>query len=593
VTARRSRIFVFAVFVLCLSASLTLQAQHAAYPIHTASPATIQSVDVHPQPNALAIEIAASSPFTPQALQLTAPDRLVFDFPGYILHGPNRSIPVHKNSVDQVRLALFSVTPPVTRIVVDLNELLDKEPLKFQITPSANKIVITIASPNGIAAKTASPPSEFFKPTNSSPALSVATGNHTSMGIEVANASAPPAATLVTASRLNATALQAKAKTLNVNDLQALEDKAKTGDPEAETTLALAYHAAVLLKRNDVESLRLLHQAAGRHYVAAEEALGIYAEQGIGIPQPAPAEAMDWFRKAALQGSLDAETNIALMYADGIGVAKDPAQAISWFRLAADGGEAAAQYNLALVYARGEGTPQDFKESARWLTAAADQNLVPALMDLAGYCLHPPDASPADVGRAIHYYEKAFALGNERAPAILGNIYALGAQGKPDYAQAVKWYRIAADKGQREGEYGLGIRYAYGQGVPADLKEARRLFAAAADQGLAQAQTNLAIMCEEGRGAPADRECAAHYFQMAADQGNTKAQFLLGRLLAANRTAGTDRISAYKWLMLAQSSIKDSAPVLNDLRKSMSEQEISQADREVDDWRIAHPENRQ
>lgn len=592
-TARCFRLLVFAVFFLCLSTSFTLQAQHAAPQARTASPATIQGVQVHPQPNGLAIEIDASAPFTPQGLQLTGPDRLVLDFPGYQLHGPNRSIPVHNDSVEQVRLALFSVQPPVTRVVVDLKELLNKEPLKFETTHSGNKILINIASPNRITASAASKPSEFFKPSNSSAALSITTDNHTSMAIEVSNAPAQPAGTLGIASRLSATTLQAKAKNLSVNDLQTLEDKAKTGDAEAETTLALAYHAAVLLKRNDAESLRLLHQAAARHYVAAEEALGIYAEQGIGIPQPAPEEAMEWFRKAALQGSLDAETNIALMYADGVGVAKDRAQAIAWFRLAAEGGEAAAEYNLALVYERGEGAPQDYKESTRWLMAAADQNLVPAVMDLAAYCLHPPDGTTADVDRAIHYYEKAAELGNQLAPAMLGNIYALGAQGKPDYAQAVKWYRMAAGEGQREGEYGLGLRYAYGQGVPVELKEARRLFTAAADQGLAQAQTNLAIMCEEGKGAPADRECAAHYFQMAADQGNAKAQFLLGRLLAANRTAGTDRISAYKWLMLAQASIKDSAPVLNDLRKSMSEQEISQADREVDDWRIAHPENRQ
>lgn len=500
---------------------------------------------------------------------------------------------MHNGSVEQVRLALFSVAPPVTRIVVDL-----KEQLRFEIKPSGNNVVIEIASANreaenGITASASSKPSEFFRPPNPSTALSITTDSHTAAAIEVSNTSAQPAGTLGMSSRLGAASLQAKAKDLSVSDLQALEDKAKTGDPEAETTLALAYHAAVLLKRNDAESQRLLRMAADHQYVAAEEALGIYAEQGIGMARPAPVEAMEWFRKAALQGSLNAETDIALMYADGVGVAKDPAQALAWFRLAAEGGEAAAEYNLALVYARGEGTPQDYKESIRWLTAAADQNLVPALLDLAGYCLHPPDGSPADVDRAIRYYEQAAALGDEHAPAILGNIYALGAPGKPDYAQAVKWYRMAADKGQREGEYGLGIRYAYGQGVPADLREARRLFTAAADQGLAQAQTNLAIMCEEGRGAPVDRECAAHYFQLAADQGNTKAQFRLGRLLAGNKTAGTDRISAYKWLMLAQASIKDSAPVLNDLRKSMSEQEISQADREVDDWRIAHPENHQ
>jgi TPR repeat protein len=587
VIARRCFFFALAICTLCLAGTSTLPAQKAS-PTGARTPRLIRGVEIRPQPNGLAIEIAGSAGFTPQGLELTGPDRLVFDFPGYQLQGPNRSVPVHHGSVEQVRLAMFSVAPPVTRVVVDL-----KEALKFEIKPSGNTIVIEIALPNAVAASAATKPSEFFKPVNSSTALSITAGNHTSMAVEVSNAPAQPAALPGSALRPSATALQAKAKNLSVPDLQALEERADTGDPEAETTLALAYHAAVLLKRNDAESQRLLHQAADRHYVPAEEALGIYAEQGIGMAKPAPGEAMEWFRKAALEGSLDAETNIALMYADGVGVTKDPAKALDWFHLAAEGGEAAAEYNLALVYARGEGTPRDYKESTRWLTAAADQNLVPALMDLAEHCLHPPDGSTADVDRAIHYYEKAAALGDERAAAVLGNIYALGAAGKPDYTLAVKWYRVAADKGQREGEFGLGIRYAYGQGVPVDVKEARRLFTAAANQGLAQAQCNLAILCEEGKGAPQDRECAGHYYQLAADQGDSKAQFRLGRLLAGNKTTGADRISAYKWLMLAQPSVKESAPVLSDLRKAMSEQEISQADREVDDWRTAHPAERQ
>jgi TPR repeat protein len=95
-------------------------------------------------------------------------------------------------------------------------------------------------------------------------------------------------------------------------------------------------------------------------------------------------------------------------------------------------------------------------------------------------------------------------------------------------------------------------------------------------------------MCEEGKGAPADQDLAAHYYQMAADRGMAKAQYRYGLLLAKSNESRTNRIAAYKWLMLAQGSIKESSPALSDLRKSMNEQETSEAEREVDNWRLAH-----
>ena len=202
------------------------------------------------------------------------------------------------------------------------------------------------------------------------------------------------------------------------------------------------------MKKDDAEAERWLHKAADQSFMAAEESLGIFAETGVGRSAPAAAEAIDWYKKAIAHGSVDAATSLGLMYADGIGMPKDAAQSVTWFRQGAEGGDAVAQYNLALMYKRGSGVPQDDKEYLHWLTAAADQNLLPALLDLAGYYARPPEGVPPDIGRATHYFEKAGELGNARAEAILGNIFAMGLQGKPDYEQAVKWYRMAADQGQ-------------------------------------------------------------------------------------------------------------------------------------------------
>lgn len=569
-----------AVMCLCFSISLESQAQtpRSSADAPSTSIPTVDRVDFNPEPHGLTIKIVLGAPAIPQTQPLTNPDRLVFDFPGFKLEAANREVPVHYGPVQHLRAGLFQSNPPITRIVVDL-----KEQVAFHVTSARNTVLIEIPFPDGMPASANS--------TSSSPAL---TKNKSKQNVPIGKPetkSEPEPHALIAASHVSAYSLQAKAKALRLEDLQDLEDRAAAGDPEAETTLALAYNVAVLLRRNDAEALRLLHKAAEQGFMAAEESLGIFSEMGIGMKQPEPIEALDWYKKATEQGSLDAATNIALMYADGIGIPKDQAQALIWFRRAAQGGDATAQYNLALRFRRGDTLPQDTKESLRWLIAAADQDVVPAMLDLGFFYLHPSDGTPANAARAIHYYERAAERGSSPAQALLGNIFADGVDGKPDYMQAVKWYSKAAEQGQPDAQFGLAQLYARGEGVSPDLQEALRLFRAAADQGHAEAQYDLATMYEEGKGIRADRSLATHYYEFAAEQGLAQAQFRLGRLLATNKESRNDQISAYKWLMLAQASVRESSPALSDLRKSMNHAEISEAEREVDNWRIAHPEN--
>ncbi|HEY6331500.1 MAG TPA: AMIN domain-containing protein, partial [Blastocatellia bacterium] len=534
--------------------------------------AKIEHADLTLQPNGLTIEIALSAPYLPQGVALTNPYRLVFDFPGFTLPAGNRQMLINNGPIRRFRAALFQSAPPVSRIVIDL-----REPVNFDVKSVGNKVVIEVPFPNAGSVPVASKPAPV--------PVEKKVEKKKDQGTPGAMADTAPKTVTAAPNQVSSAGaykLQDKAKDLKVEDLQSLEDKASAGDPEAETSLALALHSGTLLRRDDAEALRLLRKAADQGSMAAQESLGIFSAMGIGREQPSPAEALEWYKKAARQGSLDAATNIALMYDDGIGIPKDRSQAMIWFRRAAEGGDATAQYNLALIYGRGKEVPQDYKESLRWLTAAADQNVVPATLDLAAFYLHPPDGTPADVARAIHYYEKAADLGSVPAEVTLGNIFANGVQGKPDYEKAVTWYRKAADQGHPDAQFGLALRYALGQGVPLDLEEALPLFVAAANQGQAGAQFNLATMYEEGKGTPADQALALHYYQLSADRGMSQAQFRLGRLLAGKKESRADQVSAYKWLMLAGNSIKESSPILADLRKSMSQEEINEAERDVD-----------
>ena len=538
----------------------------------------------------------------PTSARASNPDRLIFDFAGADLKGANRHIPVNRGPVKELRVSLFSVHPAVTRVVVDSSERLD-----FQLKPSdKGTVVVDIPfaktsavapavvnnprdNPPVIEPRAAADPATQKKPELQKQGESQKTPEARTQTEPQKSSDSKPPKRSATASP-GAYALMAKAKALSLDDLQPLEAKAQTGDPESETLLALAYYAGVLLKKDDAEATRLLHLAANRGYMAAEESLGMFAETGIGMDQNRPdrAAALDWYHKAAQQGSMDAATDIALMYANGKGVARDPAQAVVWFRRAADGGDGSAQYNLALMYERGEGVPQDFNEAIRWLNAAADQNLVPPLMALAELFLQPPNSTiTADVPKAMRYYERAASLGSPTSEAILGTIFSRGLQGKVDYAQALDWYKKAANHGDADGEFALGVSYALGHGVAVDYSEARRWLTAAASQGQIEAQYDLAIICEQGNGAPPDRDLASHYYQMAADRGMAKAQYRYGLLLAKS-TSSSDRMAAYKWLSLSADSVKESSQALSGVKKSMSPPEIAQAEKELEDWRLAH-----
>ncbi len=73
------------------------------------------------------------------------------------------------------------------------------------------------------------------------------------------------------------------------------------------------------------------------------------------------------------QDDAEAQYNLGVMYANGLGVPRAYVQAMKWFRLAADQGDASAQYNLGVMYAKGEGIPRDYVQAHMWFNLAAAQ----------------------------------------------------------------------------------------------------------------------------------------------------------------------------------------------------------------------------
>ena len=87
------------------------------------------------------------------------------------------------------------------------------------------------------------------------------------------------------------------------------------------------------------------------------------------------AAALIELRPLAEQGDADAQTNLAIMFENGLGVPQDYTEAVKWYQRAAEQGHAGAQNNLGVMYGNGRGVPQDHAEAVKWYQLAAEQGI--------------------------------------------------------------------------------------------------------------------------------------------------------------------------------------------------------------------------
>jgi hypothetical protein len=106
----------------------------------------------------------------------------------------------------------------------------------------------------------------------------------------------------------------------------------------------------------------------------AQYGLGVMYYKGRGVPQD-DSEAVRWFRKAADQGDMQAQSYLGFRYFHGQGVPQDYAEAARWYRKAAGQGDVDAQYALGFMYRNGQGVSRNYAEAVRWYGKVAASSL--------------------------------------------------------------------------------------------------------------------------------------------------------------------------------------------------------------------------
>jgi uncharacterized protein len=151
----------------------------------------------------------------------------------------------------------------------------------------------------------------------------------------------------------------------------AFERLSRQGVVAADYNLAVMHLRGERRDPNVKEAVRLMTRAAAGGFVTAMVGLGELYERGHAELAPDLPLSVQWYRRGAEAGSLEAQLAVATAHYLGRGAARDRSQAARWYRLAAQAGDGGAMYLYASMRESGDGIERDLAEARYWYAAAA------------------------------------------------------------------------------------------------------------------------------------------------------------------------------------------------------------------------------
>ncbi len=227
------------------------------------------------------------------------------------------------------------------------------------------------------------------------------------------------------------------------------------------------------------------------------------------------------------------------------------------------------------------------------------RGVILGLLFVTGTC----GAGEGDVKQAIELYRKgdyAAALrqiqpmaeaGDIDAQFQLGVMYGNGHGVEKDPVKATQWFDKAINGLDPGAPFNIGVMYHEGEGLPKDYGMAAQWFRKSAERGDGEAQFNLGLMYDQGRGVPKDLAEAAKWYLKAADLGVPRAQSNLAVMYREGQGVKKDLVQAYKWFHAAaareeKDAKEDAKKARDDLAKTMTSAQFSEAIRLVHEWEL-------
>lgn len=262
-------------------------------------------------------------------------------------------------------------------------------------------------------------------------------------------------------------------------------------------------------------------------------------------------EAFKNYLALAQRGDLEAMRQVADMYFEGKGTAKNPDQAIKFLQEAADQGDSEAMTRLGMLYFSSSYQGQtclghDYRQAMNWfLKAGRNPEALEAIgtMYLRGLGVETNERLAQNYfDKWIDtYFEKA-RQGDAKAQYLMGLYLIDGQRHVIDEPKAIAWFEKSAAQGYVKALESLGFLYRIGgENTAPDNEKAMAYFAKLKDiyeeraaKGDTAAMIYLAEMYQKGEGVPQDNAMALKKYLDASDAGSIAAKENLADLAENN-----------------------------------------------------------
>lgn len=265
-----------------------------------------------------------------------------------------------------------------------------------------------------------------------------------------------------------------------------------------------------------------------------------------------------------------AQNELALRYRyGGIGVEKDRDKAIEWFRKAAQNGSARACFNLGVVYYNGDGLASNPDMACMWFLIGAE----------AG--------DPAAKEAVQRSQSELSAIDTMKCEVAAGDTYLLGKEYPRDYAKAMEVYQRAAALKSPFAEQRIAQMYEHGLGVPIDQQKYLEHLQRAATT-LPPAAYSLGRIYQTGSLGTRDPKLALQWFERSAMAKFAPSMIALADMYSTGDGLKPDNKKAYMWYLLAvHFGQTDAQEKAQSLAAGLTQKQIKDAKKEADRYALS------
>ena len=218
-------------------------------------------------------------------------------------------------------------------------------------------------------------------------------------------------------------------------------------------------------------------------------------------------------------GDPAAQTLIAELMSQGLGVKRDTKDAAFWYSKAAEGGDATSMFKYALILMEGHDVPRDQKKADDWMKKAAEAGQPSAEFNVA-QMLTAANPGLKGLQMALPYYEKSAEQGIADAQYAVSQLYLNLPDLPPEKkARAREWLSRAANAGFDTAQLDMGIWLINGTGGKQDLENGFNWMRVAAYRGNVVAQNKLAHLYINAIGTKQDPVAAATWYVISRRAG--------------------------------------------------------------------------